>query len=140
LTGRIELHIILFCQYGGASVDEHIRQRILLSRFFDIYEPMLTSRQSKAFRLHFLDDWSLSEVAGRLEVSRQGAHDLVQRARERLLEVEELLGFSKREDSWEKCISDLGSWADKYSGDIPAEAAAQLYALLASEGRGAEEN
>lgn len=121
-------------------MDEQIRQRVILSRLFDIYEPMLTSKQSEAFRLHFLDDWSLSEVAGRLDVTRQGAHDLVQRARERLLEVEELLDFSSREDFRERQICDLRSWAERYSGDIPSEAAAELEALLALEGRGAEEN
>lgn len=119
-------------------MDEQIRQRVLLSRLFDIYGPMLTSRQNEAFRLHFLDDWSLSEVARRLEVSRQGAHDLVQRARERLMEVEELLGFSSREDTWDKRVSDLRSWAARYAGDIPPEAAAHLEVLLASEGREVE--
>lgn len=121
-------------------MDEQIRQRVLLSRLFDIYSPVLTSRQSEAFRLHFLDDWSLSEVAGRLDVSRQGAHDLVQRARERLLEAEELLGFAAREDLWNKWAADLRSWAGRYSGDIPADAVRQLEALIASEGREEEEN
>jgi len=121
-------------------VDEQIRQRVLLSRFFDIYDPLLTRKQSEAFRLHFLDDWSLSEVAQPLDVSRQGAHDLVQRARERLLEAEELLGFASREDFWNKWVSDLRSWTKRYSSDMPAEAVKQLEALIASEGRGAEGN
>ncbi len=75
-------------------MNDQIEQRVTLSRLFDIYEPVLTEKQREAFRLHVLEDWTLSEVAERLEVSRQGAHDLVHRTRERLAEMEVLLGFS----------------------------------------------
>lgn len=121
-------------------MDEQIRQRFLLFELFDIYEPMLTRKQSEAFRLHFLDDWSLSEVAERLEVTRQGAHDLVQRARERLLETEKLLGFAGREAFWKKRMDDLRSWAERFSGVIPADAAMIFMDLLHDDDRGIEGN
>ncbi|MDO9509208.1 MAG: sigma factor-like helix-turn-helix DNA-binding protein [Thermovirgaceae bacterium] len=119
-------------------MDEQIKQRFLLSGLFDIYEPMLTRKQSGAFRLHFLDDWSLSEVAERLEVTRQGAHDLVQRARERLLDTEELLGFTVREAFWEKRMNDLKSWAERFSGEISPDAAKVFKDLLRDDDRGVE--
>jgi len=119
-------------------VDEQIMQRVLLSRLFDIYGSMLTDRQSEAFRLHFLDDWSLSEVAGRLQVSRQGAHDLVQRGRERLMESEDLLGFSLREEHWEKRFGKVRSWADKYADALPPEAGGELTEILDLDDRGVE--
>jgi hypothetical protein len=50
---------------------DQIEHRVMLSRLFDFYEPVLTEKQREAFRLHVLEDWSLSEVAERLEVTRQ---------------------------------------------------------------------
>jgi len=114
---------------------DQIEQRVILSRLFDIYEPVLTGKQREAFRLHVLEDWSLSEVAERLEVSRQGAHDLVQRSKERLTEMEGLLGFSAKEDSWERIFRDLGEWYRRYSTKIPHEAASVLAGILTPEER-----
>jgi predicted DNA-binding protein YlxM (UPF0122 family) len=119
-------------------VDEQIMQRVLLSRLFDIYGSMLTDRQREAFSLHFLDDWSLSEVALRLQVSRQGAHDLVQRGRERLMESEDLLGFSLREERWEKRFSEVRSWVEKYSDALPPTAGGELLKILDLDDRGVE--
>ncbi len=113
---------------------DQIEQRVILSRLFDIYEPVLTVKQREAFRLHVLEDWSLSEVAERLEVTRQGAHDLVQRGRDRLLEMEGLLGFSAKDAKWERHFRDLGEWYCRYSTQIPHEAASVLAGILTPEG------
>jgi hypothetical protein len=123
------------CIFGGVPLKDQIEQRVILSRLFDIYEPVLTGKQREAFRLHVLEDWSLSEVAERLEVSRQGAHDLVQRSKERLTEMEGLLGFSAKEDSWERIFRDLGEWYRRYSTKIPHEAASVLAGILTPEER-----
>ena len=114
-------------------MDDLIEQRVMLSQLFDIYEPALTEKQRVAFRLHVMEDWSLSEVAERLDVTRQGAHDLVQRARGRLLELEGLLSFSAREAAWESRMEKLREWRRRHLSRIPAEAAAELEALLATE-------
>lgn len=114
---------------------DQIEHRVMLSRLFDIYEPVLTEKQREAFRLHVLEDWSLSEVAERLEVTRQGAHDLVQRARDRLLEMEELLGFSAKDAEWGRHFRELGRWYQRNMDKISHEAAAELAVLLAPEER-----
>jgi len=114
-------------------LDDLIEQRVILSQLFDIYEPALTEKQRVAFRLHVMEDWSLSEVAERLDVTRQGAHDLVQRARGRLLELEGLLGFSAREAALESRVEKLREWRRRHLPRIPAEAAAELASLLAAE-------
>ena len=113
-------------------MDDLIELRVTFSRLFDIYETALTEKQKEAFRLHVMEDWSLSVVAVSLKNTRQGAHDLVQRARGRLLEMEGLLGFSAREAAWENRVEKLSEWRRRHLSRIPAEAAAELAAILAT--------
>ena len=121
------------CLFGGVTLNDQIEQRVTLSRLFDIYEPVLTEKQREAFRLHVLEDWTLSEVAERLEVSRQGAHDLVHRTRERLAEMEVLLGFSGKDAAWDRRFRKLEDWHRRYSSQIPEQAEAELSVILTPE-------
>ena len=65
------------------------RQRLL-----DVYGPMLTDHQREACHLYLDEDWSFSELAEQLSVSRAGAHDLVQRALAQLDRMEANLGHA----------------------------------------------
>ena len=65
----------------------------LLSAF---YGPLLTERQRILLRLYCDEDYSLGEVANQLGVSRQGISDGLQRAYERLDELETLLGLQRQ--------------------------------------------
>lgn len=86
---------------GALASTDLLDERVRFTRLFDLYGPILTEKQRQAFRLHQLLDWSLSEVASDLGVSRQGAFDLVQRAREKLRETDSLLGLVQRIDALE---------------------------------------
>jgi hypothetical protein len=123
---------------GVPVLEDQIEMRVHLSTLFDTYDPVLTRKQSEAFKLHFLNDLSLSEVAERLDVTRQGAHDLVQRGKERLLEMESLLGFARRESEWNLRLLAIKSWADSFAGDISLAAAASLEEIIGTEVRGGE--
>jgi hypothetical protein len=123
---------------GVPVLEDQIEMRVHLSTLFDIYDPVLTRKQSEAFRLHFLNDLSLSEVADRLEVTRQGAHDLVQRGKERLLEMESLLGFARKESEWNIRLQEIRSWSDDFGGDIPQEALTSLEEIIGTEIHGRE--
>lgn len=69
-------------------------QRILLTRLFDLYSPLLSAGQRQVFALHEEEDWSLSEIADHLSMTRQGASAQLMKARERLEELESQLKFS----------------------------------------------
>lgn len=75
------------------SENEALERRVQLSRLYDLYGPLLTERQRRVYEMHELDDLSLSEIADELGISRQGVSDQLQRARDRLDEIETLLGF-----------------------------------------------
>jgi uncharacterized protein len=73
---------------------DHARHQRLL----DVYGGVLTDHQREACRLHFDEDWSITELAEHLECSRSGAHDLVRRAIAQLDHLEERLGLAAELD------------------------------------------
>ncbi|HAF66156.1 MAG TPA: DNA-binding protein [Clostridiales bacterium UBA9857] len=62
----------------------------------DIYESLLPPRQRQVAYLKFDEDLSLSEIAQRLGISKQGCDDAVRRCVKALLSYEDKLGFRKR--------------------------------------------
>jgi len=72
---------------------ERIHEIIMLR---DIYESLLPPRQRQVAYLKFDEDLSLSEIAQRLGISKQGCDDAVRRCVKALLSYEDKLGFRKR--------------------------------------------
>lgn len=67
---------------------EKFVERTLL---YDFYGELLTSRQRQVYENVVLEDYSLSEVAQDLGISRQGVHDMIRRCDKALEEYEEKL-------------------------------------------------
>ena len=74
---------------GDITAEVVRRQRLL-----DVYGALLTEHQREACRLRLDEDWSYSELAEELGVSRSGAFDLVRRALAQLTHYEERLGHA----------------------------------------------
>ena len=63
---------------------------------FDFYQSLLTEKQRMYMKLYYLEDFSLGEIAGEFNVSRQAIYDNVKRTETMLEEYEEKLQlFSK---------------------------------------------
>ena len=62
----------------------------------DFYGDVLTERRRDALDFYYNNDMSLAEVAEELEISRQGARDLIKKAEEELFFYEEKLGLAKK--------------------------------------------
>lgn len=75
----------------------------------DCYGLMLTDRQRETWRLYYLEDWSLSEIAQWLGVSRAAVSEQLSRSREVLEGCEEKLGMAKmqlrRWEQWTELLS-----------------------------------
>lgn len=69
-----------------------LSDRLRITRLFDAYGPLLTDRQQRLLHLYFHDDLSFSEIAERLEVTRQAVYDALRRATGELERFEGLLG------------------------------------------------
>lgn len=70
-------------------MEKHIKGAYLL----DIYEKLLTDKQSLAMNLFYNEDLSMSEIADELGVSRQAAFDLIKRTQKILEDYDAKLGL-----------------------------------------------
>ncbi|MCL6614304.1 MAG: YlxM family DNA-binding protein [Firmicutes bacterium] len=113
---------------------------------YDHYGPLLTARQREAVELYFFQDWSLQEIAESWETSRQAVHDLLGRAVRLLEGYEHRLGLAargeRRRTALADCAAKLGAARAALdrdavrAGELLAEAAAAVEALLEAEGDG----
>ena len=69
------------------NMDKLARQALL----YDFYGELLTERQQQVYESVVLEDYSLSEVAEDLGISRQGVHDMIKRCNKTLEEYEQKL-------------------------------------------------
>ena len=84
-----------------------LERRIHLNALYDLYSPLLTERQKNVYEMRYFFDLSLAEVAESLGITRQAVHILVNRTAERLMALEEALGFAARIKDLEKKIKEL---------------------------------
>lgn len=73
-----------------------MEDRIETGWLFDFYGPLLTVRQRSLLALYCEEDFSLSEIAAREGISRQGVYDAVHRAGRQLEAYERQLGLLAR--------------------------------------------
>ena len=81
--------LTLFCDKGVDLIEEIIR----LNSLYDYYGNLLTENQNKSFVNYYRYDLSLSEIADKLDISRQGVSDNLRRARNELEHYEDILGL-----------------------------------------------
>lgn len=68
-------------------MEKFVEQTLL----YDFYGGLLTERQQQVYESVVLEDYSLSEVAEDLGISRQGVHDMIKRCNHTLEEYESRL-------------------------------------------------
>ena len=88
-------------------IADEVSRKIELAWLTAFYGGLLTDKQRQVLTLHCEEDLSLGEIAQEAGISRQGVHDMLTRAAQRLFDMEEKLGmaarFQRMEDSLEKC-------------------------------------
>ncbi len=77
-------------------IEQRLNRGVEVATLCAYYGGLLTERQREALRLHYEEDWSLSEIAERFEVSRQNVHELIMRSEEKLRRYEAELGSAAR--------------------------------------------
>ena len=77
---------------------------LIMTMLFDFFGDLLSDKQREYFDLYYNDDLSLSEIAERNGISRQGVYDTISRAEKSLTEMEEKTGVIKR---WLKMRSEI---------------------------------
>lgn len=97
-------------------------QAYRMTMLFDFYGEVLTERQQEFYDLYYNADLSLSEIAQNSGISRQGVRDVIVRAENILVELEDKTGiiarFHKNRLELEKLeksaqtLSDLANYND----------------------------
>jgi len=89
---------------------------------YDFYGPLLTDKQSLSLEMHYLNDFSLAEIASELGVSRQAVHDILKRAEQIMVDYEEKLRFVERYQRDQQTLKHIYNLIDglpKQVGNIP---------------------
>ena len=88
---------------------------------YDFYGELLTERQRQVYSSVVLEDYSLSEVAEELEISRQGVHDMVRRCNKILEDYEKKLHLVEKFLNIRSQVQRIHDLAGKYQdGEIAA--------------------
>ena len=99
------------------KMDEILKQTLL----YDFYGELLTEHQKEIYSQVVLEDYSLSEVAEDLGISRQGVHDMIRRCNHTLEEYENKLHLVDKFLNIRKQIKRIKELADQYHADEIAE-------------------
>jgi len=77
-----------------------------INHLMDFYAPLMTEKQNQVLEYYFREDYSLSEIAELMDVSRSAVHDLLRRCEAALEAYEAKLHlferFQKRLHLYEK--------------------------------------
>lgn len=98
-------------------MEKFVEQALL----YDFYGELLTERQRQVYSSVVLEDYSLSEVAEELEISRQGVHDMIKRCNHILEGYEEKLHLVEKFLNIRRQVQKIHELAGKYEdGEIAA--------------------
>lgn len=78
------------------SIEQRLEERVYLSRLYDFYGALLKENNRRIFEAYIQEDYSISEIAEEMEISRQAVHDAVKRITKQLRGYEEKLGLLER--------------------------------------------
>ena len=69
---------------------------LLMTMLYDFFGDLLTDKQREYFDLYHNEDLSLSEIAEKAGITRQGVYDIITRAEKSLVEMERKTGVVRR--------------------------------------------
>ena len=81
---------------------------------YDFYGELLTERQQQVYESVVLEDYSLSEVAEDLGISRQGVHDMIKRCTKSLEGYEEKLHLIAKFQSAKQKVAQIDALAKEF--------------------------
>ncbi|MBR2943123.1 MAG: YlxM family DNA-binding protein [Clostridia bacterium] len=107
--------------------------RIEIGWLLSFYGPLLTERQRKLISLYCEEDYSLSEIADREGISRQGVYDAVRRGARQLEAYEQQLGLMARYQRLTQGLSDCLALLENAPGEQAQRTRLLLETLLSQE-------
>ena len=109
---------------------EKILEQTLL---YDFYGELLTEHQKRVYEDVVLNDYSLSEIADELGISRQGVHDMVKRCSRLLNGYEEKLHLVEKFVSLKEKVGEIRKIAKTREADPDMEEIEKISARILEE-------
>ena len=81
-----------------------MKEKIKIGILFGIYGKLLTEKQYELLNDYYNNDLSLSEIAENNNITRQAVNDVINKGKNKLIEIEEKLAFMKKMLNQEKEI------------------------------------
>ncbi len=100
--------------------EKTVEKTFEIAMLYDFYGELLTPRQKEVLQYYYEENYSLSETAEELGVSRQAVHDTIRKAEKALRNYEQKLGlverFRRTEADTERAVSELDRIIDQLTG------------------------
>ena len=106
-------YILLKCQAKSLTRDNMNEKFFELNMLFDYYGELLSDKQRETFKLYYLYDCSLNEIAETLSISKQGVSINLKRAEENLIKFESILKLLKTDRENKVVLENVKSEIDK---------------------------
>lgn len=91
--------------------EKTVEKTIQIAMLYDFYGELLTPRQKEVLQYYYEENYSLSETAEELGVSRQAVHDTIHKAEKALRGYEQKLGlverFKRTEADTQRAVEEL---------------------------------
>ena len=98
------------------SIDRHMFEKNLtVGYLLDFYGELLSDRKRSALDMYYNEDYSLSEIADEVGISRQGVRNVIKKAESELFFYEEKLGLAEKLLTVEKYSESLCRLAEERS-------------------------
>ena len=111
------------------EMDEILKQALL----YDFYGELLTGHQKRVYEDVILNDYSFSEVAENLGISRQGVHDMIKRCNRLLAGYEEKLHLVEKFLSLREQVGQIRSIAEGQPDDHAMREIGKISAAILEE-------
>ncbi len=86
-------------------------KKLKISLLLDFYGDLLSNKQREILDNYYNHDFSLSEIADNLEITRQGVFDNLKRAENKLIKMESNIGLYSRYERMQSIISKINDKA-----------------------------
>ena len=101
-------------------------KEFIYSILYDYYGALLKDNQANIIDLYYNQDYSLSEIAEDMNISRQGVYDALKRAEKGLIEFEEKIKLHEKFEKYSKAAENIVKLASSIHDEKYSEAVEQI--------------
>lgn len=96
-----------------------IEEKEHICLLIDLYQELLTEKQSEIMHSYYFEDYSLSEIAENLDITKQAVKDSIDKARKSLVKFEDVLHLASKSEKFNQLQQKKGEMPiEDYVADL----------------------